>query len=245
MTRIDDKSYKQRVFLNYLAHPFTLFPLVGGASAIMGGWALDQPTVIFAGLAAGLIGVGAFFSRLLSENDTTEKKVLQKIEKENATEREQELVRLEQNLVADGDPRTEQAFRDLHVLAGLFRDQTTWSQGIDAQSEFNIVSGVERLYEHSLRHLKQSLDLQERSRGASTAVRSSLMGQREKLLIEVQASVARLRHLLEELGSMTPVDRSQEDLAAIREELDSSLEIAKKTNEELGRWEAPVYESEF
>jgi len=50
--------------------------------------------------------------------------------------------------------------------------------------------------------------------------------------------VQRLRHLLEELQAMRPLSETREDLRAIREELDTSLEIAKKSAQTVSEWDA-------
>jgi len=235
---VEKDAYRKRVFLNYLAHPLTLAPLALGATGLLAGWALSSPAVLFGGVLAGLVGGGVFLTRLLSDDTSTEKGVISKMQEESFVARQRELDELERKLSADKDHRDEQALRDLRLLETTFKENRSWTRGIDAATEVDILLGVDRLFKHAERNLHESLEAMEQAKKASPNLQVSFLKRREQLIGEVEDGVARLRHLLEELHDMRPLSETGDDLRAIREELDTSLEIAKKAAKEVSEWDA-------
>lgn len=236
--QVEREAYRKRVFLNYLAHPFTLIPAAVGTTALLAGWAIGMPAVMFGGVLGMLVGGGMFLTRLLSDDDSTEQAVISKMQEENAVARERELDRLETQLAQDKDTRDEQALRDLRLLVNTFHENRTWAKGLDAASEVDVLLGVDRLFRHAVQHLRDGLVMMERARSASRETQVSFLRKREQLIGEVEEEVNRLRHLLEELHKVGLNTSDGTDMRAIREELDTSLEIAKRATKEVSSWDA-------
>ena len=57
---------KRKVYLDLFASPMTLLPFVGGATALLGSWAIGGVSLLtFGGIAGMVIGAGVFASRLI------------------------------------------------------------------------------------------------------------------------------------------------------------------------------------
>jgi len=234
----EHQTYRKRVFLHYLAHPLTIIPAAIGLTGLLGGWAVGSAGIAFGGLVIALAGIGVFLTRLLSDDTSTEEKVIGKMQSESREVRQRELDDLDRLLAKDKDPRDEKALQDLRLLVKTFDDDTSWTHGIDTASQVEIRVGVDRLFKHAEASLRESHEALVKSRDASRKVALTFIKRREHLIDEVEASVQRLQHLLEELQAMRPLSETAEDLRAIREELDTSLEIAKKSAQTVSEWDA-------
>jgi hypothetical protein len=81
-------------------------------------------------------------------------------------------------------------------------------------------------------HLRRSLELWHDAHQAAGQKRSRLMQQREELVGEVQQSVDFLEASLEQLQTKG-TRRGRSQLARLREELEESIRIARRTEERL------------
>ena len=77
---IDDAALRKEVIIRLISSPLTLVPVMGGTTTLMALWALDAGSgmATFGAIAATLLGVGTFFTRLLlgtenAVNDAFEK----------------------------------------------------------------------------------------------------------------------------------------------------------------------------
>ena len=244
-TQLDKKEFRKRVVLRLLTRPLTLVPLLAGATLLMGAWALGLKAglSLFAGTVSVLVGMGAFFTRLLAGDQGIEKLVLANMNQEAEAQRDADLDDLEQRLAEDGDPRTEQALRDLRVLAAAFEEGKAWSGDINTQSSFDILSGVDQLFRTCVDYLRKTLELWSTARAMETAeVRAPILGQRERLIEDVQASTRHISGILARVQTLGPEADQGAELGHIRAELDASLEVAKKVQERIASWRQPAYD---
>lgn len=234
---IDDAKLRRKTIQGLLASPWTLWPILGGITLLLGLWALSirSGLAIFAGLAAILGGVGIFFSRLLLGSDKLAKKAIAEMQEEAQQKRERSLDDLERRLVADGDPRTEACLRDLRALAKAFESGRAWSDSMTARSVFDILAGVEQLFKRCVLSLKKTLDLWHTARQMATEEASRpILEQRERMIDDVGQSIKQLGRILagiQGLGASEGEETSE--LARIREELDRSLEVAKMVEKRM------------
>lgn len=235
---IEKKAYRREVLLKYLTHPLTVVPAAIGATGLLLGWAFGSGLLAFGGLGLLAITGGLLVTRLISSNTAIEEKVLERLQDEERKQRKDSLDDLAKKLEKDDDDRDEEALDDLRQLVKAFHEDRSWEASVDPGTAIELLNGVDRLFRSSEQTLRDSLELRQKAKKASSKVRKSFMKRRDVLIEDVEASVDRLRHLFEELQTMRPLHDSGEDLRSIREELDSSLEMAKQISEKVSEWEA-------
>ena len=81
-----------------------------------------------------------------------------------------------------------------------------------------------------VQHLGQSLELWETAKTMRGPSRESILQQRNELIEEVCKSVVHLGSTVEQFHLVT-TQKNRQDLARLREELDESLEIARRVEE--------------
>ena len=244
---MDKKKYRKRLLLELCTRPLTLLPAVGGTSLLIGSWALGQSIgpLPFMGLLGVLAGIGTFMSSVLTGGGKTAKKVAEEMKSEEQALRQQALDDLEQRLMEDGDPRTEQALRDLRELAQSLAQEEVWSSLLSTHSGFAILSDVDRLFETSVSYLEKTLEIWHTAQGIQQPrVRETLLEQRTHLIREVQGSVDHLGDVLTHMQTLRTGAGSRSDLQQLRDELDQNLEIARRVDERMTAWETPEWEHE-
>lgn len=238
---MDRQEYRKRVLLGLCTRPRTLLPLVGGASLLIGSWAVVPGAGVlpFAGLIGMLTGIGTFLSSAFTGGGKVADSVVEAMRKEGEASRELALDELERRLRTDGDPRTEQALQDLRRLAGILQQEDALASAFTAGIGFDILSDVNQLFETSVGYLEKTLDIWGTAQEiAQPAARESLMDQREHLVREVQGGVEHLGEVLGQLQGLSG-NGSNSALQRLRAELDQNLEIARRVDARMAEWEVP------
>jgi len=237
----DRKKLRRKTLLNVVATPLTVVPFLAGMTAFVASWASGVRTDlgIFAAIAGLLGSVGVFFTRLLLGGDTYAKRALEELQEETHAKRERALDNLEARLVADGDPRTESALRDLRSLARAFeRLRETGALKLNIASALDITSGVAELFEQCVNSLEQTLRMWHTAQEMRTdAAREPILKHREAMLTDVTNSIARLGHVLAAVQTLGSGDGTSSELARIGEELDQHLAVAKQVEERIKTFE--------
>lgn len=244
---LDRKRLRQKIMLSLLSSPWTLVPLLGGATVLAAGWAvgISPDTAAFSGLAAILAGAGVFLTRLLVGGEAVAQKALEELQREAQAESRRRLDDLDHRLMADGDPRTEQALRNLRTLVDAFKQGGGWSDTMNAASTFDIVSGVDDLFGACVRSLERTLELWETASGVTVAdARQALLDRREKIITEVQASIVQLGRILAGIQGLEGGSASTAELGRLRGELEQSLAIARRVDEKMKAWRTDSAELE-
>ena len=210
---------------------------MAGATDLLAVWALnlDSGLLTFAGLACILGSLGILASRLLMGNKSLDRKILETLEQEALEEREKALDKLDRELSEDGDTRTEKSLRDLRTLTKRFQEGKAWTSTLSSRSTFDILSGVDRLFNRSVLSLEHTLKLWKTAQEITTPeARKPIVEKREVIIEEVGKSIEHLSKILagvQSLGKGADYDTSE--LAHIRKELDSSLEVARRVEERM------------
>ncbi len=244
---MDKQEYRKRVLLGLMTRPRTLLPLVGGASLLIGSWALGQGGggLPFAGFVGMLVGVGMFLSNAFTGGGKVAERVVEGMRKEGQKSRERSLDELERRLTTDGDPRTERALRDLRRLAQSLEQEDAWSSEFNARTGFDILSDVNQLFETSVGYLEKSLDIWRAAQGIrQPKVRETLLEQREHLVRDVQGGVEHLGDVLAQLQALQAGVGSRSAIQRLRDELDQNLEVARRVEERMAEWDTPNAEFE-
>ena len=243
-TALDKKEYRKRVLFRMLTRPISLIPFVGGMTLLMGAWSLGfkMGVTLFTGMVGVLVGMGTFLTRLLVGKSGIESEVLKTMQEEAEAARERRLDSLEKGLEKDGDPRTEQSLRELRILADTFQTKDDWMTGLDARSNFDILAGVSELFETCVRYLEITLKLWHIAQQMETKeVRQPILDRREKLIHDVRESIRHTSEILARAQTVGLGESTRTSLAGLRQELDASLEVAKKVQERIAGWGMTEY----
>ncbi len=238
---IDQRQILKTRLIEKLGSPWVLAPFMFGVASLTAAWTFDWK---LAGLAAfaGLFGIvsagGIFLTRLLLSGQEETVRIIQDLEAEKLKEKDAELDRLEQHLIAsDEDPRPEEALRDLRTLAEDFKRSGANRSLSASPLMVEIHSDLAELFAHCVYQLKQSIALWESaSQLNSPAARKPILEQRESIIAEIQRSVRKLSGNLVELKKLeSGGDDSIEELKRKREEMDQKLKTAREVEARVKR----------
>jgi len=227
------ESVRRKVLLDLLSDPLTLLPAAGGLTCLLVSWGfgLGGPMLLLLGSLGLLGGVGTYFTRLLLNSEELTRKAMEELEQESAQEKQAALDRLEKRLEQDEDPRTDQLLRKLRSVRETLEGN---EMALDAQSRVEIQVKVRILFQGCLEALNRSLEYVEKARAThSDELKQAILSQREKDLEEVASSVATLERVAKAQVSKATTKQSTTDLAALRAELDHSLDVARKVDERM------------
>lgn len=222
---LDRKKLRQRVLLDLASSPWTLGPLGVGLSILLVLFALSITSKlgIFLGALGIVVGVGSFFSRLITGDAAANQRSIKALTTEANQKKDQELDTLDQALVKDRDSRTQTMLRDLRSLVGTFKEGGSWTE---QPNLFDITAGVDALFGEGVRMLRKSLELYKTAqRVRADSARKRILEQRERIVDDVQKSLDELGRILTEIQVMDISDDSGQE--RIRQELSDSLDVAK------------------
>ncbi|MHC5053980.1 MAG: hypothetical protein ACYTKD_04605 [Planctomycetota bacterium] len=233
---LDKGEFKKRLLLRLVTRPSTLVPLLVGATIMLLGWGFGVNTglLLFAAVACVLGAFGMFFTKLILGDDAMANSIIESMQEDANEERESGLDELDEKLVEDGDPRTEECLRDLRALAKAFNESRAPAAKLSSRCTLDIASGVEKLFERCVQSLKQTLDLwRTADRMVTPDAKKPVLEQRERMIADVRKSIGQLGEVLAGLQSLRAGEGSSSELARIREELDERLTVAKKVEERM------------
>lgn len=240
LPRMDE--VKKKVLLDLFVSPWTLVPFVGGLSAWMLSWgAGGDPTLNLIGLGGVLLGAGIQASRIIwGIESLTEQAHGYLTEKEQA-ELNARLDDLGRRLAADDDWRTEESLKRLRALHASLDDEPARGAAAIAIRE-----KVEKLFHAAVKQLERSNELWEKARRLPKGTRGPLLEQRKSAIDEVVLTVNHLQKTVAQFHSFH-ADDTDDELAKLRQELDATIEVARRADERMDDLEASkAYdESEF
>jgi hypothetical protein len=236
---IDEAALRRRVWFKHFSTPWILGPFLLSVTALAVLWtfSIQSGVALFAGLCGVLLSLGGLVTRLLTGSEAITKQAAAELSQEAQAAKDRALDDLDKRLQGDGDKRTETCLRDLRAFARVFRDETVWTQGLDESSIYGIVSGVEQLFNQSVQALEHSLELFQAAQTVSSPeARQPILAQREKLIQDVTKSIQQLGRILAEMQGMGQgPGEDGSKLASIRQELDQSLEVARRVDARMNQ----------
>ena len=233
---MDRSALRKQVFKELATSAWVLLPAAAGLTAIFVGWALGQGTALlsFLGIAGILAGAGALVTRWILKGDDLIHSAIEKLQNQARAQREAELDQLQRRLESDNDPRTGESLRILRDLEAQFRLMLKESAESNATPPVEIVSMVERLIRSSISSLEKSLTLWQAAQRMMTRQASqNALQRREGVLVEVERSIRQMAKTLDGIREMSLKAQSATQLAAIRKELDTSLQVARRVEERM------------
>ncbi|MCZ6680804.1 MAG: hypothetical protein O7E52_26540 [Candidatus Poribacteria bacterium] len=222
-----------------------IFPFAAGATLAFVTWVLNlEPAILFL-FASGVVGVlgpvGGFITKWTTGLDEISKQALKELQKEAHREQEGQLDALHKQLAADGDARTEKMLADLRTLHQSFKaeaNEHTWPSSVPANVAFELAYKVEALFQESVNCLKDTLKLGEKARNAATrTVTQSLLQERERLIVDVQETIAQLAKIYGEVLTLG-TNSDETKLSRLRNELDENIRFAQEVDQTMHELES-------
>ena len=158
----DRERLKQKVILDLLGNPVTLWPFVGGVAALLAAVVLpiDPAIPAFIGLT-GIVGsMGGFALRMLYRRDVIFDRAAKELEDEESRAQLAAIDELYAKLRADGEPRTEQLLADLRSLTAMAHDDGTWPAITSSVKAAPAIEGRKRL---NISHLQEKTERENRN----------------------------------------------------------------------------------
>ena len=226
---------KRKVLLDLFASPGTLLPIAGGLTLLLTSWATGGNAVFnFGGVAGILGGVGVFATRMILGLEGLTDRAYQYVLQKQRRQQEQKLAELDDKLSHDQDPRTETCLRSLRELYDTFRRDV--QDGKITGASYDVLDGVDRLFHVCVDNLENSHDLWQTARRLTGPMRNTVLGERDEVIREVQETVRHLQQTMERWHSLGAKKKTSE-LTQLREELDESLRVARRTDERMAELE--------
>jgi hypothetical protein len=233
----DDKEIQRRVLWRVLGSPLVVGPFMIGMTTLTATWALDwNPGIgVFAALAGTRTSAGMFLTRLLVGGEGVARRITEDALRREQQTRQQSLDALDRQLTeADKDPRPETALRDLRALVKAFEDFEGGASVVQLPTVVELRARVNQLFEQCVQSLEQSGRLWQTAQRLHTpAARQPLLGQRERIIEDVQATVKQISETLVGLQTLGTSHSSSRELTRLREELDQSLAVAKTVEDRV------------
>ncbi len=226
---------KRKVISELFFAPSVVLPIVGGLSAALLSWAGNGVDALTAVAAVGILGgIGWMATRVIFQVEKLTEEALQiqlrhQVDRENAT-----LDQLYRELVADGDPRTQDY---LTLLRSCREDfwQASNQPGIQQRSAM-VRMRVEEVFNGAVESLRETLRLLRQANSVTGELRKKILSEREELMQELSKTVESLRESVAEFRSLAG-GTHRTNVTSIREELEASIEAAKRTEQRMREWE--------
>lgn len=232
------KDFRSRIASELLWAPSVALPLVAGASAWLISWAAAGVTLLnVSGLALVLGGIGWLATRVIFLTDDIAAKVLRDEAKKAEKAEEEKLDQLQFRLRSDRDYRTKDYLTLLRTCRTEF-EEFAKRPGIAIQSQ-EIVKQVRQLFWSATQQLEQSLKLHALAERLSGDEKKKIFDQRERTLGEIRESIEHMQSALKHYQELISKEQ-QSDLGSLRDELDASLRIAKRTEERMRELEGVI-----
>ncbi len=228
---------KRKVISELFFAPSVVLPIVGGISAGLLSWASAGSTYLTGAAIAGVLGgVGWMVTRMIFKvEDITEQAMQAQLDKEVADEKER-LDELASLLRSDRDHRTQDMLTLLRSLREDF-EKAAHSPGLQFRSA-RVREQVGQVFSTAVEQLRHSYRLWDLSQKLSGKSRDKVLADRESVIDEIEATVDRLRESVQQFHQITK-NNDGVDLASLRDELDATMRIAKRTEQRMREFDDP------
>lgn len=150
---------------------------------------------------------------------------------------DRELDLLAKQLLTDRDHRTQDSLKLLRAQREDF-ERISKKPGAELLSA-RIAEQISLIFQSAVGQLRESFRLMERAESVVGEPRDQLLNQRDALVLEVQSTTNRLASVIQQYRQMRP-DSQEQELNALKDELDANLEIARRTEQRMKELENPL-----
>ena len=233
---------KRKVISELFFAPSVMLPIVGGISAGLLSWASAGNSYLTGAAIAGILGgVGWMFTRMIFKVEDITAKAMEAEAKKIRQMENRRLDELASKLRTDRDHRTQDYLTLLRSLRQEFEDASEQS-GVRFRSA-RLREKIGHVLSAAVDQLQQSYRLWELSENLVGDARKEILANRETVLSEIETTIDRLRSTASQIKTVIDSDDSV-DLAAMREELETTMRIAKRTEERMRQIENPSADHE-
>ena len=226
-----NSSVRKKVLTDMFLSPWGLVPFVAGGTAFMGAIAFGGPKLWLAALGGIAISAGVTASRVVFGLEKfTEDAVMYQAE-EFERKREAEINELRNNLAKDGESKTDKLLDDLLSVYNLFCEKR--EQGLNGVPHGAAISEkVDTLFDACIKTLENSYEIFMSAQALRGRAKREMLSRRKGLINEVVESI---EHLVDTVDSVysRKVNEEKSTLSDLRDELDQTISIARKTDESL------------
>lgn len=214
----------KKFYTDLFASPFTLVPVVGGLTAGLFSWGFSLPPIAYGvSFISVLVGSGFFLTKLLFGLDDLAEKSHEYAKQQKLNELNVRLDDLGEKLKTDRDRRTGECLRQLRSLYHTYVED-------EEENNEDLREQVERIFHACITHLERSYELWEDSRSMNGESRKTLLEQRDQIVVEVVETIEHLNQVVSEFHSFATT-KGDDELAVLRNELDVTLRVAKRTED--------------
>ncbi len=221
--------------------PSVVLPIAAGATAGLLSFAAGGVTILSGLALVGVLGgLGWMATRAIFLVEKITEQTLKEMRQKERDVQEEQLNLLMRKLRTDRDHRNDDYLIMLRTLYNEF-EETAGQPGMILRSG-EVTQQVKQLFSAAVMQLERSHTLWELSERLAGEESQNVLSEREKVLSEVKATVDHLRSATELYKSLAQKEQ-QVDLTQLRDELDMSLRIAKRTEERMREFDTkPDYE---
>lgn len=226
---------KRKVISELFFAPSVVLPIVAGISAGLLSWAGGGVNYLSAAAVLGVLGgIGWMATRIIFKVEEITDAAMKLYESQRKQATEEELDELEKQLRQDGDPRTQDYLTLLRSLRDDFQ-KTSSQPGIQGRSS-QLRDRINEVFGATVAKLRETLEMMDLMRKLEGMARRKIQAEREQLMQEIISTVDHLRTTVREFESLIRSD-NRADLTSLRQELETSLEVAKRTEQRLREFE--------
>ncbi|WDI43781.1 hypothetical protein [Bremerella sp. P1] len=229
-------SVKKKVLLDLFVSPWTIVPIVGGMSAWLLSWGIDGNTALnLIGLVGVMTGLGIQATRLIFGIEELTAKAHAYLTEQEKAEQDKKLTDLARRLEQDDDPRSEECLLRLRRLYDSLQ-----SEAPKGHTAIIFRAKVEQLFQAAVKQLERSLELWEKAQQLPGSASRPLLKERRKAIDEVVLTVNHVTRTVEQYHAFQ-MQESDHELAKLREELDQTIEAARRADEAINAIGKPQY----
>lgn len=235
-------SIKKRILFDLFVTPWTVITGFGGI-----GWLLLSeilgPQAALIGFFSGMFCLGLIATNVLLNFNSISEKVLQKMRNEAIAEKNQRLDLLDEKLCRDKDPRDQESLRDLRELYDSFMEDL-YKKQLAFTVPQQMLDQINELFEAIVAQLERQFLIWDSYRKISGPAKKQLKEQREKIILEVQASIGNFASAIEDIRALK-LRANTSELQEIQQRFNSQLNVAKRVNQVLEEVESSDDMSRF
>jgi hypothetical protein len=229
---------RTRIARDLLWAPSVVLPVVAGASAWLMSWAAGNVTTLnIVGLVGVIGGIGWLATRTIFFADDIAIRLTKEDAEKIIKAEEDKLDELQFRLRSDRDFRTKDYLTLLRTSRHEF-EEFAKRPGIAIQSQ-EIVKQLRELFWSSIGQLDRSLKMHVLAERLNGEQRKKVLVQREEVLQDIDKSIEHMQSAIKHYQSRMD-EAHHTDLSSIRDELDESIRIAKRTEERMRELEGQI-----
>jgi uncharacterized protein YoxC len=178
-----------------------------------------------------LVGFGTLVTNVIFRLGPVSQRAAKKWQKHQATKKNAELDELDVRLTKTRDKKDETALRNLRALYDSFvRDHG--ENKISKNVPPAMLGQIDDLFQACIQQLRSSVEIHDQSKKVTGELKKTLKKQRDQLVDDVEKGVETLAGVINEVRALSQ-STDRKALTKIQERLNSQLNIAKATEEQV------------